>query len=256
MYPLALLPLRQLLVPRCNRGLLLQKPAFWWVFSLVHRKEPTCGVQRRLRILMLNIDWLDRMRETPLFLSASFAKLGIALVLGLACGTTLLVSPSTRDVDEMQRAWEELWPFRSAVVSVPSAINAANVPLPSISAGTKYYAVSQNAKGLEDLEFDKKVTLFIETSQARIDLLVATLESNPSRAKSCANTLEGSVCSKLNSIMTDAVTSLDQADLAIESYQQKKGIVADPVLARLQKQVKELKQVSARYPGIGPKVEP
>lgn len=195
------------------------------------------------------------MREPTTFLSASSAKLCIALVLGAACGTTLLVSPSVRNVDNMQKAWEGLWPFRThgADLAAPAP---SKEPLPSISAGAKYYAVSQNAKGREDLEFDKKVTLFIETSQARIDLLVATLESNPSRAKTCANTLEGSVCAKLNSIMTDAVTSLDQADLAIESYQQKKGIVADPVLARLQKQVKELKQVSARYPGIGPKVEP
>ena len=127
-------------------------------------------------------------------------------------------------------------------------------PLPSISAGKKYYAVSLNGEGKEDFEFDKKVTFFIETSQARVELLVATLESNPARVKTCENIAEGPICSKLNSVMTDAVTSLDQAELAIESYQ-KKGVVADPVLARLQKQVNEIKQVSLRYPGIGPAVE-
>lgn len=216
---------------------------------------PTCGATHRPRILVI-ISIVQRMPVSHSFLSAASAKLCISLTLAAACGATMLINPDARDVDSMQRAWETLWPFRTEL-SVPdaSALVAAE-PLPSISAGAKYYPVSRNARGIEDFTFDQKVTLFIETSQARVDLLVATLESNPSRAKTCANTVEGTVCAKLNSIMTDAVTSLDQADLAIESYQQKKGIVADPVLARLQKQVKELKAVSARYPGIGPKVEP
>lgn len=186
--------------------------------------------------------------------SPSSAKLCTALALVVICGTTMLVNPDARNTDTMQNAWANLWSPSSTTPVVADISRLAKDPLPSISAGTKYYAVSLTAQGKEDFEFDKKVTLFIETSQARIDLLVATLESNPSRVKTCANTVEGPICAKLNSVMTDAVTSLDQADLAIESYQ-KKGVVADPVLARLQKQVNEIKQVSLRYPGIGPAVE-
>ena len=230
----------------------MQEPTTAWVFSL---ENPQFLLVRRghSAYTTVNIHRLGRMRVPLPFSSASSAKLCIALVLGVVCCVALLVSPGTRNVDNMQRAWESLWPFRSAKEGTLAVL--AQGPLPSISAGAKYYAVSQDSKGRDDLEFDKKVTLFIETSQARIELLVATLESNPARAKTCANTLEGSVCSKLNSVMTDAVTSLNQAELAIDSYQTK-GVVADPVLDRLQKQVKELKAVNARYPGIGPKVTP
>lgn len=201
------------------------------------------------------------MRATSILLFGPPAKLRASLGLGAVCALVLLVNPAARDAQQTQRAWEAMWASAPTAPVVepsdPLAKNAANMvgPLPSISAGAKYYAVSINAKGKEDIEFDKKVTSFIETSQARAELLVATLESNPARAKSCANTLQGAVCQKLNDVMTDAVTSLDQAELAIASYQ-KKGVVADPVLARLQSQVKALRKVSERYPGIGPRMEP
>ena len=194
------------------------------------------------------------MRTTFSFQSVSSAKLLVSLVLTAFCGTALLVNPEARNVDRIQSAWEQVWPFHFGVSASVENEMTSKEPLPSISAGTKYYAVSLTAQGKDDFEFDKKVTLLIETSQARIDLFVATLESNPSRAKTCANTVEGPICAKLNSVMMDAVTSLDQADLAIESYQ-KKGIVADPVLARMQKQAAALKLVSLQYPGIGPAVE-
>lgn len=205
------------------------------------------------------------MRATSILLFGSPAKLRASLGLGALCGLVFLVNPAARDAQQTQQAWESLWssaPVAASSTAVATdyptkaiAQNTSNEPLPSISAGAKYYAVSVNAKGKEDMEFDKKVTSFIETSQARAELLVATLESNPARAKTCANTLEGSVCRKLNDVMTDAVTSLDQAELAIASYQ-KRGVVADPVLARLQAQVKALRKVSERYPGIGPRMEP
>lgn len=201
------------------------------------------------------------MRATSILLFGPPAKLRASLGLGALCGMVLLLNPAARDAQQTQRAWEAIWssPVISAPVvtvsTVPVVQNGTSEPLPSISAGTKYYTVSISAKGKEDIEFDKKVTSFIETSQARAELLVATLESNPSRAKSCANSLQGAVCQKLNDVMTDAVTSLDQAELAIASYQ-KKGVVADPVLARLQAQVKALRKVSERYPGIGPRMEP
>lgn len=187
------------------------------------------------------------------------AKLCVSLALGAICSTLILVNPEAHNPQAVQKSWDQLWgsvslPTSSATTESEPSVGASADPMPTITAGTKYYAVSKNAQGKDDLEFDKKVTSFIETSQARLDLFVATLESNPARAKSCANTLEGAVCQKLNSIMTDAVTSLDQAELAIESYQAK-GVVADPVLIRLQKQVQELKKVAQRYPGIGPKVE-
>lgn len=195
------------------------------------------------------------MRSPSFFASTLSVKLYTALTLGVVCSIALAINPDIRNVETMQRAWSNI------SFALPFGIDASKTSpankraLPSISAGAPYYAVSQDARGKDDVEFDKKVMSFVETSQARLDLLVATLESNSARAKTCANTIENAVCAKLNSIMTDAVTSLSQAELAIEVYQ-KNGIVSDPLLLRLQQQVKEVNIVALRYPGIGPTVDP
>lgn len=211
-----------------------------------------------MRILLTILRHL-RMLSPNHSMPGTTAKLCVSLALGALCSIMILTNPEAHTTHTLQKSWDALWqPVVSPVgagasPTVPS-VESPQEPMPTISAGAKFYAISKNAQGKDDLDFDKKVTSFIETSQARLELFVATMESNPARAKTCANTLEGAVCQKLNSIMTDAVTSLDQADLAVESYQAK-GVVADPVLIRLQKQVQELKQVAQRYPGIGPKVE-
>lgn len=127
--------------------------------------------------------------------------------------------------------------------------------LPSLSAGPKYYEVSQTSKGVEDLAFDQSVTSLLETSQQRLDLLVATLENTPTRAKNCANTTVGIVCQRLYSVMADAITSLEKAEASILQYQ-KNGKVADPILAKVESHVRCIRQVALKYPGIGPRLEP